>query len=400
MNAFTNKVTINPYQTDGELANLTFAVKDNIDIANIITGNGNPCWGDTHAKSIVNAVCVEQLLSAAATCIGKTQQDELAYSLIGSNDFYGNLVNCKAVDRVIGGSSSGSASVVASELVDFSLGSDTGGSVRVPASNCGLWGYRPSHGLVSYAGVTSLAPSFDTVGVLANNAAMLTKVISTLLAGDAIAKSELPTICLLDDVTTMCAQPLVAAINNIQTKLARYFTIETITLSDATHMDSHPLKLFEIAAPLMSMEIWNTLGAWFKQHKSDLSSGLVAGLENHAEQAKRSDILNHLSQAQLFRNNLQSYLHNKNKILCFPTTVDLAPKLTDITPEFLSTGDYYPRTMGVTAISGLSACPEITVPLMQVDEVPIGLSFIAPYGEDLALSETLMTIEKKLFKAV
>src|SRR4029077_4269094 len=129
----------------------------------------------------VHAVCVEQLLAAGAHCVGKTVTDELAFSLIGENHFYGTPLNPAAPGRVPGGSSSGSASAVACGLADFALGTDTGGSVRVPASNCGLFGLRPSPGMISVAGVMPFAPTFDTVVVLTRDADVLARVAGTLL---------------------------------------------------------------------------------------------------------------------------------------------------------------------------------------------------------------------------
>jgi amidase len=134
--AFVSHFTIEPIGT-GSLDGLRFAVKDLIDIAGYKTGCGNPTWLDTHPPAMANAVCVDQILAAGARCVGKTVTDELAFSLNGENDFYGTPLNPKAPDRVAGGSSSGSASAVACGLADFALGTDTGGSVRVPASNFG-----------------------------------------------------------------------------------------------------------------------------------------------------------------------------------------------------------------------------------------------------------------------
>jgi len=150
--AFVERFSVGP-TAEGALSGLTFAVKDLIDIAGRTTGGGNPTWEKTHAAAATHAVCVEQLLAAGARCVGKTVTDELAFSLIGENHFYGTPLNPRAPGRVPGGSSSGSASAVACGLVDFALGTDTGGSVRVPAGNCGLFGLRPSRGLISVAGV-------------------------------------------------------------------------------------------------------------------------------------------------------------------------------------------------------------------------------------------------------
>ena len=148
---------------------------------------------------MAHAVCVEQLLRAGARCTAKTVTDQLAFSLIGENHFYGTPLNPKAPDRVPGGSSSGSASAVACGLVDFALGTDTGGSVRVPAANCGLYGLRPSHGLISVAGVIPFAPGFDTVGVLAASAEVLARAAAVLLACETPAAVPPGTVHLLRD---------------------------------------------------------------------------------------------------------------------------------------------------------------------------------------------------------
>src|SRR6185436_5432072 len=181
--AFIERCSVPP-TGDGPLDGLRFAVKDLIDIAGHRTGCGNPTRLATHPPASVSAVCVEQLLAAGARCEGKTITDELAFSLLGENHFYGTPLNPAAPERVTGGSSNGSASAVACGLVDFALGTDTGGSVRVPASNCGIWGWRPSHGLISMAGVMPFSPTLDTVGVFTRSAELLQRVAEVLLATD------------------------------------------------------------------------------------------------------------------------------------------------------------------------------------------------------------------------
>src|SRR5262245_14511538 len=164
--AFLERFDVEPTRS-GPLDGLRVAVKDLIDVAGHRTGCGNPRWLETHPPAVAHAVAVEVLLAAGARLVGKTITDELAFSIVGENAHYGTPLNPAAPDRVPGGSSSGSASAVACGLVDFALGTDTGGSVRVPASNCGIWGWRPTHGLVSVAGVVPFAPTLDTVGVFA-----------------------------------------------------------------------------------------------------------------------------------------------------------------------------------------------------------------------------------------
>src|SRR6201997_2268337 len=154
----------------GPLAGLDFAVKDLIDVAGHITGGGNPDWLRTHAAAARSAPVVEKLLAAGAALRGKTITDELAFSLEGGNAHYGTPLNPACPDRIPGGSSSGSASAVAARLVDFALGTDTGGSVRVPASFCGLFGFRPTHNAIPLTGVVPFAPSYDTIGWFASDA--------------------------------------------------------------------------------------------------------------------------------------------------------------------------------------------------------------------------------------
>ena len=165
----------------GRLAGLRFAAKDIYDIAGQTCCCGNPDWLASHPPAERTASAVAALLDAGATLVGKTLTDELAFSLNGENHHYGTPVNSAAPDRIPGGSSNGSASAVAGHLVDFALGSDTGGSIRAPASYCGLYGLRPSHGAIPVDGIMPLAPSFDTVGWFARDPQLLERVGDVLL---------------------------------------------------------------------------------------------------------------------------------------------------------------------------------------------------------------------------
>ena len=379
---FINKNKIKPYSL-GELNGLSFALKDNIDVANEITGYGSPGWINTHSKPVVNAICLEQLLNAGGNYQGKTKSDELAYSLIGLNSFYGTPLNPKAPDRVPGGSSSGSASAVANELVDFAIGTDTGGSIRVPASNCGVWGYRPSYGAISVSGVLALAPSFDTVGILAQKGEIVEKVMRVLLAEKSNGSNVSSSVCFVDDVFQMTDRKIFDKITPTLNKISESYKVQTIKLSEITDSHVNCNWLFEQLGFLMSTEIWNTFGAWIKNEKPKLGSEVEYNLHSYAESANRKDIQSSLYAKKAFQNKINKFLC-EGKILCFPTTLDLAPRLDEITPGFLA-GDYIPRAMGVNAISSLSCAPQITIPVAEANCVPIGLSFIAGYGQDMML---------------
>ena len=165
----------------GPLDGLTFAAKDLFDVAGLPTGGGNPDWPGADAPAGRHAWAVETLLEAGAALIGKTITDEVSLGILGESAFYGTPVNPAAPDRVPGGSSSGSASAVASGLCDTALGSDTGGSVRVPSSFCGLYGIRPTWGRLDLRGMMPQAPSSDTAGWFARDAETFARVSAVLL---------------------------------------------------------------------------------------------------------------------------------------------------------------------------------------------------------------------------
>ncbi len=160
-----------PGRPGGPLAGLTFAAKDLFDVQGFVTGCGNPDWAATHPVAERSAAAVEALLDAGAALVGKTITDEISLGLLGVNRFYGTPLNPRAPDRVPGGSSSGSASAVAGGACDIALGTDSGGSVRVPASFCGLFGLRPTLGRIDARGMMVQSPTFDTVGYFTRDAA-------------------------------------------------------------------------------------------------------------------------------------------------------------------------------------------------------------------------------------
>ena len=160
-------------------------VKDLFAIEGRKVSNGNPDWYAAANPATETAPVIRRLLDAGATLTGVTICDEFFYSVLGSNVHYGSPLNVKAPRHVTGGSSCGSAAAVAAALCDFALGSDTGGSIRVPASFCGLYGLRPTHGRIDMTGATPMAPSYDTVGVLARDAGLFRDVGRVLLDGAA-----------------------------------------------------------------------------------------------------------------------------------------------------------------------------------------------------------------------
>ena len=185
LNAFVPHDLADPLRgaADGPLAGLAAAVKDMYDIAGTRTGAGNPDWLEAHSPATRTAPVVQKLLDAGATIIGKAICEEFFYSVSGANAHYGTPANLRAPGRLPGGSSSGSAAATAANVCDFALGSDTGGSIRIPASFCGLYGIRPTHGRIDLSGVMAMAPSFDVGGWFANGPGVFADVGRVLLEG-------------------------------------------------------------------------------------------------------------------------------------------------------------------------------------------------------------------------
>jgi amidase len=281
-NAFVTTFDLSP-TSSGPLDGLRFAVKDTIDVAGFKTGCGNPTWRDSHPAAVVHAVCVEQLLLAGARCVGKTVCDELAFSLLGENHFYGTPLNARAADRVPGGSSSGSASAVACGLVDFALGTDTGGSTRVPASNCGIWGFRPSHDFISVAGVNPLAPSFDTVGILAHSADVLAKVGFVLLAGVPVSASKPAAIHLIREAFALADADVQQALSEPLRRLREVFGDAVRESSMQELVDDDAGDSFatwtDTFCVVQWAEIESCLGAWIANARPEFGPEIAASFQ-------------------------------------------------------------------------------------------------------------------------
>ncbi len=157
---------------------LRLAVKDNIDVAGMPGAAGMAPFRERIAAA--DAACVARLRAAGAVFVGKTLMDEAAFGAIGDNPWFGRCHNPARYGFTPGGSSAGSAAAVAAGLCDAALGTDTLGSVRIPASYCGVVGYLPGRGAVDATGVMPLMPEFDRVGVLARSVADAARVASTM----------------------------------------------------------------------------------------------------------------------------------------------------------------------------------------------------------------------------
>jgi len=384
--AFVRSFTIAPTGS-GQLERLIFAVKDLIDISGQKTGFGNPRWQETHPPAAASAICVEQLLAAGATCIGKTITEELAYSLIGENHFYGTPLNCKAPDRVPGGSSSGSASAVACGIADFALGTDTGGSVRVPASNCGIWGLRPTHGLVSVAGVCTLSPSFDTVGVLAAGVDVLERAALVLLSAKRSQEDQPAAIHFLREAFDVCDPEVAAALQNplriLQERFGNRVRNTSIREIDQEKEATGLGNWYEIYKVLQRAEAWNSLGSWIEAEKPELGSMIAESIEL-AKNLDRSLVPSIKDRKEDYYRRMNAFLGPRD-LLCIPTVCSPAPLKGTVRKRDQAGKGYYVRVLSLTSIAGAARLPQISMPLGDVGGAPVGLSLLARSNEDAFL---------------
>jgi amidase len=395
-NAFVTTFDLSP-TASGSLDGLCFGAKDTIDVAGFKTGCGNPTWRDSHPPAVVHAVCVEQVLLAGARCVGKTICDELAFSLLGENHFYGTPLNAHAPDRVPGGSSSGSASAVVCGLVDFALGTDTGGSTRIPASNCGIWGYRPSHDFISVAGVNPLAPSFDSVGIFAQSADVLAKVGLVLLAAAPAPPNKPTTIHLVREAFALADIDVQGALSEPLRRLREIFggvvresSLQELVSDEAGHSFAAWADIFCV---IQWAEIESCLGAWIANARPEFGPEIAASFQL-MKQLDRRRVGKAMQHREQYFRSLNQFLGLQD-LLCIPTTPALAPRKGDPPRRSSSGSGYYPRTLSLTSVAGMGRLPQVSLPMADADGVPVGLSLLARHGQDSFLLQVAKTVERE-----
>lgn len=365
--------------SSGPLAGLTFAVKDLFDVAGVPTGAGSPDWIVSHGVPSVSAPVVDALLGAGARLVGKTHTDEIAWSLNGENAHYGTPVNPAAPGRIPGGSSSGSAAAVAGGLVDFAIGSDTGGSVRLPASYCGIFGLRPTHGRIDISGAVPLAPSYDTVGWFARDGAMLARVGAVLLgaapaSGDQGRLSPTrPRLMIADDLFAAAGLAVAGALGE---GLARVAAIA----GPAAHVDvaGGALPAWRNAFRLaQSAEAWATHGAWIHATRPNFGPGVRERFEA-ASRLDPAEVAEARALRAAIRERMDALL-GADGLLLLPSAPGIAPLLGAPAAELET---FRARALELLCIAGHAGLPQMSLPLGTLEGCPVGLSAIAPRGRD------------------
>jgi amidase len=369
----------------GPLSGLSFAAKDLFDVAGLVTGCGNPDWANTHEPAKADAWAVDAFLSGGATLRGKTVTDEISLGLLGINKFYGIPLNPRAPDRVPGGSSSGSASAVAGGLVDVALGTDSGGSVRIPASFCGLYGLRPTHGRISTAGMMTQAPSFDTVGYFADNAATFGRAGSVLL-GEQVVGVLPDEIIVASDCFALADEPVRRALLPTLDRLRRIVPVRESLLAESDLPDwSRHQRV------LQKSEFHATFRDWIDRVNPRFSAE-VAGAFSDDGHIAESDI----AAANAFRegaSNRLDRLLDGRRMLCLPTS-PILPIARDARLSEMRAAVH--RIVDLTCIAGLTGLPQVNLPMAVIGAIPVGLSLIGWRGGDAALVGAACAIARDL----
>jgi amidase len=360
----------------GPLRGTDFVVKDVFDVAGYKTGAGNPEFLAQHAEATTTAPAVARLVDAGARLVGKAVTDEFTWSLAGTNPHYGTPRNPRAPDRLPGGSSSGSAVAVAAGLVPFALGTDTAGSVRVPASYCGVFGMRPTHGRIDTAGVVPLAPSYDTVGWFARDGRLL-RDVGTVLLGSHLQHEPARKIVVLSDAFLLADDDVRVALLAAVERVADQAGLElTHRPFDADGVRGWQ-RMAEAYPRLMAPEAWSVHGAWLTAAQPRLGRGVGARFAMAAA-ATEDD-----ARALLPIRDAAIARHAE---LCRGGTILVVPAAPSVAPRLDMAADDLPalraRTLAVGIVVTLVGAPCVSLPWAQVGGLPVNLALVGERGSD------------------
>ncbi len=360
----------------GPLTGLSFVAKDLFAVAGQHTAAGSPERLTDTFLADTNATAIERLRAAGATLIGIAHQDELAYSLMGQNARMPNPTNPRAPGAITGGSSSGSAAAVAAGTVPFSLGTDTGGSVRVPASYCGVGSVRPTHGRVSMDGVVPLSPSLDTVGWFADSASLL-ETLGHLLLDGAPVTPQFNTIRVPRDILALVADDVAAAIRQVADRLSGALGI---AVDEAPLATRHTLDTYAATfVTVQGFEIWQSYGPWITQANPTLGTGTAQRIQAAAKVTAEA-----YAKADTVRDDCRRDMTDATNgaLLLLPGAVSRAPFATISAEDALALRT---QLLQLTSPPGLAGLPCVTVDATPGESFPIGVTFVGEPASDEAL---------------
>jgi amidase len=354
------------------------------DIAGSRTGGGSPAWLAAQKPAATHAALVQRLLDAGATIIGKTICDEFFYSVSGANAHYGTPPNLRAPGRLPGGSSSGSAAATGAGICDFALGSDTGGSIRVPASFCGIYGLRPTHGRLDLAGVMPMAPSFDVPGWFAASPGVFRRVGAVLLdAARTLAPIE--RLLLASDAFDEADAEVAALLKTVLQRASA-----ALPRPESARIAPDGFDVWREAFRIVqARETWASFGDFISRAQPKLGPGIkermaFAATVSEADAAAARRVIEHA------RAHIRALIP-PGTVLALPAAPCIAPR-TETPPEALEA--FRMRVMRLTCLAGVSGLPQVVIPAGTISGCPIGLSFVGWAGSDEMLLDLACALSR------
>ncbi|HEX2139015.1 MAG TPA: amidase [Woeseiaceae bacterium] len=376
-------------RSPGALGGVPVSVKDLCDVAGSVTTAGSLVLRDC-APAHEDAPVVGRLRAGGAVIIGTNNMTEFAMGGVGINPHYGTPLNPwdRATGRIPGGSSSGGAVAVADQMVIAALGSDTAGSIQMPAALCGITGFKPTARRVPLAGTIPLAPSLDSIGPLANSVACCA-AMDAVLAGEGprpLAARRLEGLRL--------AVPQTLVLDDLEAPVAEAFGRALSRLS-AAGVSISEIPFTELAEiPALSFSVVEGY-AWHRQlleHKRSLYDPIVAGRFASGAAVLAADYIALLrTRAELIRRSAQVTLAFDAVVM--PTLPLVAPKLTDLAGNealWLATNRRMIRNPGIANF--LDRCA-ISLPCHRPGDAPVGLSLMGETSDDVRLLSIALAIE-------
>jgi len=375
VNAFTQFINIPIEARNGPLKGYQFGVKDVFDVKGFRTQAGNPEYYEQANIANKTAPAVAILQEAGAKLVGKTHTDELGGSLFGLNEHYGSPVNSHSPERVPGGSSSGSAAAVAANLVDFALGADTSGSVRAPASFCGIYGFRPTFGRIPTTGVLPISNHLDTVGIFARHPDVIAQILHVYGMRE---QSEFTRLRIIPSL-----------VDHLQGSLKNTF-LEKLNMIKMLIPSATPLVIEEdqliqwstVIRTITMYDLWHVHKEWILK-SNPIFGEIISNRLKIGSSVQYDDYNLALKKRQEIREFMEDNLE-PGDIAVFPTVHDIPPVLSSTVPQLM---DFSLKASRHTCIAALNGFPEITVPLRNIKEkCSLGMSFLGRAGEDYSLA--------------
>lgn len=372
----------------GGLSDLVFAAKDVFKVVGSTYSNGHPEWLRTHEPDDFTSSSIETLLEAGADLVGKTVCDELCFSISGENWHYGSPINPHDPRRLAGGSSSGAGVAVGGGLVDFAIGSDCLGSVRVPASYNGAIGLRPTYQRVANDGEAPYCKSMDVLGYMAQEADIFQQVSKVLLGEDPKA-FKFKRLLIAEDCFGAVDEEVSLALEPAVNYLKEHF-------EEVEHIKIAPEGLAEwtrVFRLVQGYEVWESYGGWIRKHRPFLPPGQKYRLET-VSRITRQEYQVACEEKEAISAYIRSVV-KEDTLLVLPTAASVAPLRTSSLEEINHTRAQSAELLCISPLSGL---PQITLPLIKQDEVPLGISLIGPHDSDLSLTNFATDLQKNFIE--